>query len=367
VVGLAHRDPSCGHEQAAIDCTGTLVAPRVVITAAHCLAFDPPNVDEVFFGASFSDGGVSIPVIGGRTDPDYDATTHAHDVAALILASDAPAGTVPVPLRRAALPDLTGATVRMVGYGITSVSATDVGVRMTGNGQISAVGADDLSIAPAPAMSCDGDSGGPVLADTGAGEELVGVTSYGDAACATLAVAIRVDRELAFIQAILDEAATPVDRPPFDPSAPLCATTCESDTDCSADTVCFGAAHPKHCVYRGLQPGQFGALCTPDATAICVTMPDGSCRSYLACDDLPPPADSGCSTGSGGSSLLSVLAVAWLMSRRARRRATRSPRRTASRSRAAWPRRSSRRRRSASHRPPRTTGRRSRSSCRRHA
>src|SRR3569623_1513448 len=78
--------------------------------------------------------------------------------------------------------------------------------------------------------------------------------------------------------------ATPVDRPPFDPSAPLCATTCESDTDCSADTVCFGAAHPKHCVYRGLQPGQFGALCTPAATAICVTMPDGSCRSYLACD-----------------------------------------------------------------------------------
>jgi secreted trypsin-like serine protease len=290
VVGLARRVISCGPDQAAIDCTGTLVAPRVVITAAHCLAFDPPNVYEIFFGASYADGGVVIPVIGGRADPDYDPDTHANDLAGLILASDAP--SPPIPLRTTPLPDLTGTSVRMVGYGVTSVTAAELGVKMSGIAMVTEVAADQLRMAPSPSMSCYGDSGGPVLADTGNGEELVGVTSYGDAACATLGVATRVDDHVAtFIQPILDEAAAPVQRRPFDPGEALCSGSCASDADCPSETVCFGA-EPRRCVYRGLQPGQFGATCTSGSSEICISMPDGTCRTYTSCDS--PPAGGGC-------------------------------------------------------------------------
>lgn len=115
VVGLAHRAVTCEPNPTSIECSATLVAPRVVVTAAHCLGFAPPNAFEVFFGASFEEGGLAIPVVGGRAHPAYDAVTHANDIAVLVLESDAPATIVPIPMRTVALPDLTGSTVRMVG------------------------------------------------------------------------------------------------------------------------------------------------------------------------------------------------------------------------------------------------------------
>lgn len=193
VVGIAQRTTACGGgESAAIACTGTLVAPRVVVTAAHCLGLAAPNAHQVFFGASWADGGVIIPVIGGRAHPQFDPSTHANDIAALILESDAPAP--PIAMRAEPLPDLTGTDVRLVGSGVTSPTANETGVRRGGVARVTAIGADDVRVAPSPAMSCRGDSGGPVLADTGDGEQLIGVTSYGDPACARFGVAIRVDR-----------------------------------------------------------------------------------------------------------------------------------------------------------------------------
>ncbi len=320
VVGIAPRQLDCGQDITSISCTGTLIAPRVVVTAAHCLGYDPANGFSVLFGASATAGGTLIPVVGGRAHPDFDTESHANDIAVLILESDAPAGVTPIPMHTTALPDLTGTTVRMIGYGITSISGTDTGERMTGEAMVTEVSTDDIRMEPAPAMSCHGDSGGPVLADTGAGEELVGVTSYGDAACAQFGVAKRVDRQLAFIQTILDEAAAWTERRPFDPSEDLCARTCASDADCPADTVCFSIEdQPTYCVYRGLPAGSFGATCTAsNGDALCTRMPDGTCRFYAACSSEPP--DDGCcnaSSSSGGwlSSVVLALAIAFVRRR----------------------------------------------------
>lgn len=320
VVGLAYRQTSCGEELSSIDCSGTLIAPRVVVTAAHCFGFDPPNAHQVFFGASFPAGGTLISVAGGRVHPAYDATTHANDLAVLFLAEDAPAGIAPVPAHTGPLPDLTGTDVRMIGFGITALDATDAGERRTGTGRITAVGADDITMEPAPGMSCHGDSGGPVVADLGGGEEWIGVTSFGDAACAQTGVAIRVDRQRAFLdEAIADAAALPPRRA-FDATEPFCATTCETDADCPADTVCFSLDdQPRHCVYRGLPAGEFGASCTASTNDfMCAAMPDGSCRRYTSCDELPP--DGCCGTGRGagrGSGVLAALALLAIRRRRA--------------------------------------------------
>lgn len=330
VMGLAYHQSSCGQDISYIDCSGTLIAPRVVVTAAHCFGFDPPNVHHVFFGTSFAAGGTLIPVVGGRVHPDYDATTHANDIAALILESDAPSSIAPIPLRRTPLPDITGTTVRMIGFGLTDIMATQTGDRMSGTGRVTVVGTDDITMEPAPAMSCHADSGGPVLADLGAGEELVGVTSYGDAACALTGVAIRVDRQLAFLDAILAEAAASPPRRAFDPNERFCATTCERDDDCPAGTVCFSLDdQPRHCVYQGLPAGEFGKTCTMSAGETpCVTMPDGSCRQYVSCDQVPP--DSCCSAGRSGAGVGSgvVAALALLAMRRRRRPETSKDRRS---------------------------------------
>ena len=328
VVGIGQRSVGCGADAWSIECTGTLVAPRVVVTAAHCLGLAPPNAQQVFFGASLSEGGIVIPVVGGRAHPQFDPTTHANDIAALILESDAP--VAPIPMRATPLPDLTGTDVRLVGFGLTSITTSDTGVRRAGTARVTAVGADDVTMEPSPAMSCRGGSGGPVLADTGGGEQLIGVTSHGDAACAEYGVAIRVDRQLqAFLQPILAEAAAPPARRPFDPDEPLCATPCSADADCPAETVCFALGDgPPRCVYRGVPAGEFDAECTADDTTCalaCLAMPDGSCRRHIPCESLgtsecrPDDPGCGCRTASPRSIVLVAPVLVSILRRRRRR------------------------------------------------
>lgn len=332
VVGIAYRSASCEPSPIAIACTATLIAPRVVLTAAHCLGQDPPNAYAIYVGASLDADPMPqvIAVSGGRAHPDFDATTHANDIAALILERDAPAGITPIALHRDPLPDLTGQLARLVGYGIDSITSTATGTRRQGTAQISELGADDLRMTPSPAMSCHGDSGGPVL--YGMPEEIIGVTTWGDPACAEFGVAARVDRFLDFIQPILDEASAPPRRA-FDPSEPFCSETCASDADCPVETVCFALpGETKHCVYHGLPAGELGDVCTTsnECEDACVAVGDG-CRRHVPCmkeptDHCAPPGDTGCGcrapARSGVATLLLVLATACgaRRSRRSRRR-----------------------------------------------
>ncbi len=323
VVAVIHRSVRCDPESVPLECTGTLVAPRVVVTAAHCLEMGPANALEVYVGASYPGGGVRVPVAVGRAHPLFDSATHANDIAVLILGGDAPAS--PVPMRSDALPDLAGTDVRVAGYGITSGTASDVGTRRAGIARVTETADDELRMAPGPAMSCKGDSGGPVFATTGASgaEELVGVTSWGDPACTQFGVAMRVDRQHAFIQSVIDEAAALGARRAFDPAEDFCATTCETDADCPDETVCFG--EPAHCVYRGLPAATFGDACTTDGACSCVAMPDGTCRELVPCFSegdsechmTTPPDDPGCGchTGDRGGALIVAGALALVLRR----------------------------------------------------
>jgi secreted trypsin-like serine protease len=304
VVGLSRHATSCT-PSTLIDCSATLVAPRLVVTAAHCLGLDPPNVYQVFFGAAVEQGGELIDVVGGHAHPGFDATTFANDIAALILARDAPAGVTPVSLNRA-LADLTGTDVTLVGFGITALDAQDTGTRNAGTARVVATGPDEIDLEPAPAIACAGDSGGPVLA---AGE-LIAVSTHGDAACAEIGHALRVDRQQAFLAPILAEAAAAATRGPFDADESLCEQACSADADCPANTVCFAS----RCVYRGLPPGTFAESC-PGGDAPCITVPDGSCRRYAACT-----TDEGCGCRTSSHAPVWWLVIAWLIRKRGSRR-----------------------------------------------
>lgn len=315
VVALLRRSVSCQPDTTPLECTGTLVAPRVVITAAHCVGDAPVNALEVFFGPDITGPGTRIAVSGGRAHPDYDPVTHANDVAALILARDAP--VAPIPLA-SAVPDLTNMPVLLVGYGITAGSATDVGLARAGTARVMEVTAAELRMVPDPAMSCRGDSGGPVLS----GGQIVGVTSYGDPACTQLGVAMRVDAYAALFQAILAEATANAPRAAFDPDAAFCDLPCATDADCPEETVCVRA----RCAYRGLPAAELGGACTRDGACACVALPDGQCRELVPCvtegETTCRISDPGCGCGANGGGSLGLAALvlgAWLATgRRAR-------------------------------------------------
>jgi hypothetical protein len=186
----------------ALRCTGTLVAPLVVLTAAHCVAAQRPT------GVIFVDrSGGRTEVLIGRTEHHaaFEADTLAADIGAVVLAAPAPTGVAPVALS----PGVSAAVddeLRLVGFGRTGALARDEGARREGVAVVDAIDAVTLRLRPAPSQPCIGDSGGPAFATIGGVEHLVGVTSHGDSVCMSFGVETRVDAYLDdFVQPLIDD------------------------------------------------------------------------------------------------------------------------------------------------------------------
>lgn len=279
--------PTCGEpaEASPVTCTGTLVAPRVVLTAAHCVEnADAPQVLSVVFASEPARALASerVRAIEGRLHPAWRAGEN--DIGVLILAEDAP--VAPVPLGGAALPaDLVGRTMRVVGFGMDDEGRT--GSRRSGTARVTAVEARTFSMEAAPGMTCGGDSGGPSFLEIDGAERLVGVTSFGDLAC-TRGTNTRVDVHAAFLQTILDEVAqAPPTRPPLDPTVDACMARCQGHADCPLGMACVTRPEGgKGCAVAGLEAGRFGAACTgPDGERLCVKAGE-ACRLWLPCAEV---------------------------------------------------------------------------------
>jgi len=219
VVAIVER-PVC-QDAFTIECSGMLVAPQVVLTAAHCVS--PGTLPEVHVGSPVGSGRF-IAVAQAIRHPAFDDTTHAFDLAVLLLAE--PAEIAPVALPTATLDaSFVGASVRVVGFGVEATGALADGMRRSGTMQISAIDAYTFTATPAPSNTCGGDSGGPVFTMVGADEQLLGVTVSGDPTCMVNAVDGRVDISVA------DFVRPHVDAPP--PGAPPAGPSC-GDDGCSA-------------------------------------------------------------------------------------------------------------------------------------
>lgn len=192
-------------------CTGTLISPRVLLTAGHCTqGLDryrvPVDVVRVSFALNFwSDPASWRTVDGWVTHPEFrwGPTSDPHDLGVIVLArpetSLVPASLAPMGYLDglAARGQIRGAPFAVVGYG-----QNEHGV-VTGYRQIArsiglSLHSAWLYLSQNPHRdaggTCEGDSGGPTFHSDGGSEVLVAVTSWGDAVCVATGINYRTDK-----------------------------------------------------------------------------------------------------------------------------------------------------------------------------
>lgn len=163
-------------------CTGTLVAPNVVVTAGHCKAGGCSA--RVFVGTDVEGDGQVVEVERAEAHPDYKPPNNTNDIAVLVLAEDL--AVEPREIADQATVD-AASTTRLAGFGNTDVfSSGGYGRRRMVDVPIASddpkFGADPDSefVAGAPFLdrdSCNGDSGGPAYVESDDGWFLAGATS----------------------------------------------------------------------------------------------------------------------------------------------------------------------------------------------
>lgn len=351
VVLIVH--PVAGKANEVYECSGTLVAPNLVLTARHCVSSTSDQGFTCDSGGNGSSGGAigadfapdSLWIFAGIDEPSNLAVSSAsaigtqlfhddatnlcnHDVALIGLDRSIPQAEIATLAFDPKPAD--GDVVTAVGWGVTSSNQTPAVRQQRPNVPISHVGpysnSDGEEVPPSEfdvgEVICEGDSGSPALDATNA---VIGVASRGGnnltPTATQLAASCEGDETVnyysqvgAFKDVIL-QAFSAMAQTPELPSAEAFGSFCETSSECASD-LCTGTGSNMYCTDN----------CSP--TSAC---PAGySCEAVSGasvCQENAP--SSGCSVSAGGPARegeVASIGVGWGLFRARKRRRVRSRR-----------------------------------------
>jgi V8-like Glu-specific endopeptidase len=236
-------------------CTGSVIAPSVILTAAHCVSPLETGAGAVFTVITGSDidkgAGQELAVSAVHANPLWSADNleNGHDQGIVVLSQ--PMSLRPLPINRRPLgSSQLGRAVRIVGYGLDDGSRqTGADVKRQALTTLGSILTNLVLVGNSRHGTCNGDSGGPAFMNVAGVETIVGTTSYGNADCTDGGFDARVDTDLAFIDQYL----------PSDCQASCDGRSCGSDGCGSSCGSCGG-----------------GELCSADGQCVPAT---GGCEN----------------------------------------------------------------------------------------
>lgn len=177
--------------ETSFSCTGVVVSPHVVLTAAHCVSPQTVTQGQSWFIFKGSDSNDATQIGNRRNfgyakevrfDPAWklEELEGGHDIGAVVVLDKL--SIEPVRLNRSALTqDTVGSIARLVGYGVRKAGDVDSSGHRD-EATLPIAGLNDLELwftatTRAPAL-CEGDSGGPSFLNVNGSEVLVGIHSH---------------------------------------------------------------------------------------------------------------------------------------------------------------------------------------------
>ena len=195
-------------------CSGTIIAPSTVLTAAHCVQGYDVKRMQLAIGPNAWRPIETFRIVDGAVHPDYSRVQDGrleNDIALLYLERPYTAE------RKVMLPSsrddslMSGAVLAFIGYGY-ALNSDGVFFRLGHKARVdmraTSLSSTAFSYGTEGKNTCNGDSGGPaLLLDEEGRYLLMGTTSYGDQYCTRYGVDMRVDAYLEWINSNTRPAA----------------------------------------------------------------------------------------------------------------------------------------------------------------